>query len=56
MSEAVGKFTEADHWELVDAIQRRYAIDGEPITLQEAERLLLRLDTEADYLGAYIND
>lgn len=41
---------------LVSLIQCRYrTYDGEPLTLQNAEQLLGRLDQEADYLGAYVD-
>jgi hypothetical protein len=56
MTEVVGQFTALDRAELVDVIQRRYKIDGAPLGLDDAERLIERLDTEADYLGAYVDD
>ena len=39
---------------LVVLIMRRYEIDGVPLSLEQAEGLLERLDTGADYLGAYV--
>jgi hypothetical protein len=41
---------------LLELIRLRYKIDGEPLTEQEAQSLLDRLDQEADYLGAYVDD
>ena len=41
---------------MVAFIMQRYMIDGRSLTLEEAEDLLARLDTEADYLGAYVDD
>lgn len=42
---------------LLSLIQARYrTYDDEPLTLEDAENLLARLDTEADYLGAYVDD
>lgn len=42
--------------ELIYWIQVRYELDGEPLSYQDAEDLLDRLDTEVDYLGGYIRD
>jgi hypothetical protein len=42
--------------ELVYMIQLRYELDGKPLSLQDAEDLLGRLDQEVDYLGGYIRD
>lgn len=43
-----------DRGKLAVLLMRRYKIDGCPISLDDAERLIERLDTEADYLGAYV--
>lgn len=42
--------------ELLYWIQVRYELDGQPLSLQDAEDLLDRLDQEVDYLGGYIRD
>ena len=42
--------------ELLYWIQVRYELDGEPLSFQDAEDLLDRLDQEVDYLGGYIRD
>lgn len=39
---------------LIQLIAERYEVDGRSLTDQEAEDLLLRMDTEADYYGAVI--
>ena len=40
--------------ELIYMIQLRYELDGRPLSLQDAEELLGRLDQEVDYLGGYV--
>lgn len=41
---------------LIRLIMKRYAFDGEGIDWDTAWRLLGRMDTEADYLGAQPRD
>ena len=41
---------------LIQLIAERYEIDGHSLSDQEADELLQRLDTEADYLGANVRD
>ena len=41
---------------LIKLILSRYEIDGCSLTEDEAWELLDRLDTEAEYLGAYVSD
>jgi hypothetical protein len=44
-----------DKGRLAVLIMKRYKIDGESLSLSDAERLIERLDQEADYLGAYVD-